>query len=143
MDLLGCWLDVVALALMLTGFRFIPWHIYLGPRSLSADDDKLQLQDGIGFLVALLGLRLLVRRRFRRNRRASEVYSTGIRLMTLGIFVCIAAQLTMPRPGESAWLVVLWLLMVLLGFVLMTAGYVLALTITVFMACEVFDVRQP
>ena len=63
--------------------------------------------------------------------------------MTLGIFVCIATQLTMPRPGESAWLVVLWLLMFLLGCVLMTAGYVLALTITVFMACEVFDVRQP
>ena len=136
MDLVGCWLDVIALAMMLTGIRNIPWFKYLDPHCMRTADNHELLTEGMGFLMALLGLRLLVRRSFRHNELASKAYSNGIRLMTLGAFVFMAAMVSAPLYRENGWLTAVCILLVLLGGWLMCSGYMVALYVAMLMASE-------
>ena len=141
MDLLGSCLDVVAVALMLAGVYFVPWLKLLGSHPLCANNVQLQdtLMTGMGYLMALLGLRLLARRRFRHNRRASMMFADGIWMMTLGVFIYVVLmQLVMPLFGESVWSIAVFILFFFPGCILTCCGYTVAFFVAMHMACEPF-----
>ena len=120
------WLDVVAVAVMLIWPSIIVadvnWREYHDETLL--DERK---RDTMGFIIASVGLRLLVRRRFHHNARASEEYSDGIRLMRFGVLQCMAVLLLLPLfKGILWWVVVLVLPLYVVGLALVISGYVRA-----------------
>ena len=142
------WLDAVAVALMLTGISLMAAFLLWGEHpdtTLPADEEgpcdqqpmnTMKLLIPMGFVAATAGLRLLVRRRFRRNAQASMEYSIGIRLMSVGVWPFTAGLVLLPLFADNEWLtMLLLLLLVAVGYLLVAGGYIIAFvvsTMTVF-----------
>ena len=79
----------------------------------------------MGFVIASVGLRLLVRRRFRHNAQASQLYSFGIQIMKFGAWPFTAGLILWALfAGNDSWAMLV--LVPLVGYLLVAGGYFMA-----------------
>ena len=99
--------------------------------------NTMKLLIPMGFVAATAGLRLLVRRRFRRNAQASMEYSIGIRLMSVGVWPFTAGLVLLPLFADNEWLTMLvLLLLVAVGYLLVAGGYIIAFVVATMTVLE-------